>query len=106
MLQTVNERTTAYLSISFRDDAGVLATPSAVSYRVDCLTTAQSVRGSTSVSPASQVKITLTAGDNAIKTYTNKSEVRRVTVVATYGSTADQLTLQYDYTVNNLQFVV
>lgn len=105
MSRPINERTTSYLSVAFRDKASALATPTAVSYRIDCLTTGQSVRPDTAVAPASEVEITLTADDNAMRNASNAAEVRRVTVVATYGSSADQVTAQHDYSVTNLQFV-
>lgn len=105
MTQSVNERTTAYLSVSFKDKAGALAAPTAVTYRIDCLTSSQAVRGSTAVAPAGTVEITLTADDNAMRSQSNRSELRRVTVVATYGSASDQLTSEHDYAVTNLQFL-
>ena len=105
MSQAVNERTTAYLQIVFRDKAGALATPTAVTYRIDCLTSGQAVRASTAVSPASEVEIVLTADDNAIRQADSRAEARRVTVVASYGSTADQATARFDYAVTNLDFV-
>ena len=105
MSAAVNERTTAYLKVAFRDKAGALAAPSGVSYRIDCLTTGQSVRPDTAVAPASEVEITLTADDNAMRSAGNVAESRRVTVVATYGSSADQVTAEHDYAVKNLMFV-
>lgn len=102
---SVNERTTAYLSVTFRDKAGDPAAPTAVQYRIDCTTTGQAVRGMTAVTPASAVEITLTADDNAIRVNANRSEIRRVTVVASYGSSTDQVTSEHDYSVTNMPFV-
>lgn len=102
---SLNERTTAYLTVTFKDKAGALAAPSAVTFRIDCLTSNQPVRGATAVAPAASVEIALTADDNAIRQYSNVSEIRRVTVVASYGSASDQLTAEHDYAVTNLKFV-
>lgn len=66
---------------------------------------ASSSRTLTSISPASEVEITLSADDNAMRSVANAAELRRVTVVATYGSGADQVTGEHDYAVNNLAFV-
>lgn len=104
-IQTVNEATTAYLTVTFLDKDGAQAAPSSVSYRIDCLTTGAAVRASTPVTPAaSQVEITLDATDNAMQSTGNLTERRRVTVTASYG-VGDQVQEQYDYLVKNLSEV-
>ncbi|MCU0918727.1 MAG: hypothetical protein MUF16_00065 [Burkholderiaceae bacterium] len=104
MSDVVNERTTAYLRVAFRDKDGTLAAPSAVVYRVDCLTTGQSIVPLTAVPPSSEIEVTLTADDNAMRNPSNVAELRRVTVVATYNSSADKLSAQFDYGVKRLTF--
>ena len=105
MSQSVNERTTAYLTVTFKDKAGALAVPTQVQYRIDCLTSGQAVRALSTVAPASAVEITLSADDNAIRVDSNRAEIRRVTVVASYGGNADQVTAFEDYSVTNLKFI-
>ena len=46
-MERVNEQSTAYLTVSFRDKAGALATPAAISYRVDDEATRTQIRGDT-----------------------------------------------------------
>lgn len=105
-MNVVNERTTSYLTTSFRDKAGAAAAPTAVTYRIDCLTTGVQIRPWTAVDPAASVEITLTADDNAIVSEPNARERRRVTVIASYGAgESDQLTDEHDYEVRNLKFV-
>ena len=105
MAKPINERTTAYLQAAFKDAIGELAVPTAVQYRVDCKTTGQSVRGMTSITPASQVEIVLTADDNAMRIPANASEIRCVTVVASYGGSTDQVTAEFEYSITNLSFL-
>lgn len=100
-METVIAGSTSYLQIVFRDKDGNLAVPSAISYRVLCLTTGTEIRSSTSVSAASSVEIVLTAStDNVIQTSTNAKEVRRVIVTSTY-SGSQALVEYYDYTLIN-----
>jgi len=99
----VNEASTAYLTVTCRDRDSVLATPASLSYRVDCVTTGAAVRATTSVTPGSEVEITLTPADTAIQAQENISELRRVTVIAGYG-VSDQVTADYDFLVRNLRF--
>jgi hypothetical protein len=101
----INEGTSARVSVEWTDFDGAPATPTSVTYRIDCLTTGQAVRASTPATPAATTVIDLTSDDNAIRDQANASERRIVTVVATYGSAADRCTLQYVYTVTNLQYV-
>lgn len=53
---------------------------------------------------AGQMEIALTPIDTVIRNSSNASEVRRVTIVAQYGSNADQATSEFDYSVINLKF--
>ncbi len=100
-MQVVNERSTAYLTVCFYDKAGVLATPTRVTYRIDDVTTGQAVRGDTTLGVANTIEITLTPADSAILNTYGVDELHRVTVIAVYGS-SDQLTDEYIYTVKNL----
>lgn len=101
----MREKSTAYLTVTFKDKNGAPATPTLVSYRVDCATTGASIRPPTDVPPASQVEITLTADENAILNDGNAVEVRCVTVVATYGADSDRLSEQFEYRIDNLRFL-
>lgn len=100
---TINERTSARLAIDWFDADGEPAIPTAVSYRIDCLTTGEAVRASTSVTPAATTVIQLTSDDNAMQDAANATERRAVTVTATYGSNDDQCTMEHVYSVRNLR---
>ena len=104
-MDRVNERSTAYLSVSFRDRAGALQAPAAISYRVDDEATGAPIRAETLIAaPASEVEIVLTAADNAMVAPRLAVERHVVTVVGSYGDD-DQVTAQFVYEVLNLQAV-
>jgi hypothetical protein len=106
-MDIVKERSTRYLSIEFRDRNGMLAAPTAVTYRIDCRTTGTQVRQWTSVPPGQSIEIVLTPDDNAIfGGDAHEREVRHVTIVAAYGpNNTDQATDDYEYAVRNLRFL-
>jgi hypothetical protein len=104
-MDLVREKSARKLTIEFRNDTNTLATPTAVTYRIDCLTTGQQVRAWTAVAPAAEVQIPLTSSDNAIFGHRDR-ELRLVTVIAAYGpSEEDQATSEYVYAVRNLRYV-
>jgi hypothetical protein len=53
-----------------------------VKYRIDCLTTGRTIREFTSITPATEMEITVTSTDNAIQNDRNKREKRQLTIVA------------------------
>lgn len=63
------------------DDANDPTVPRAMKYRIDCETTGETVREWTSVSPAADVTVQVTAEDNRIIDDRNAKEVRTMTVV-------------------------
>jgi predicted membrane-bound mannosyltransferase len=100
----VPEKTTCYVTATFRDKTGALAAPATVQYRLDCLTTGAALVALTSLSAGSSVEIPVTPTQNAIQNAANQRETKRLTVIAGYGS-GDQVTGQYDYLVQNLSGV-
>lgn len=101
-MQTVTEKSTAYLTVSFYDKSGALAIPNSATYRIDDVQSGSQVRTDTAISPiASSVEIKLTTTDNAILNSAGRNEQRRVTVVAIYG-VDDQVTDEHVYEVASL----
>lgn len=101
----VNERSTAYITAQLRDRTNQLAVPSAVTYRIDCLTTGAQIKPWTALPPTSSVEIVVAASENAILGG-NERERRCVTVIAAYGAGSDdQVTAQFFYDVLDLRFV-
>lgn len=68
----------------FRDRATAAASaPSTIKYRVDCLTTGQTLTDWTTVSPATSTSIAITSTHNAIQG--SGTERKQLTVAANYG---------------------
>lgn len=101
---TVNEETTSYLEVDFHDKSGELQAPATVSYRIDCLTTGEPVKGDTSITAAGSVEIEIEANENAIRDPSNAREWKRVTVTATFGPN-DRINDQFNYWVRNLSAI-
>lgn len=104
MTDEVNEKSTSYLSVTFKDKAGAAAAPASATYRIDCLTTGTAIKADTALAPAGSVEITITPTENRIVTSGNARERRRVTVTANYGA-SDSVSEQYDYDVVDLSHV-
>lgn len=100
---TVTENSTAYLTVKFYDKLSVLQAPTSLTYRVDDVSSHQSVRSVTALTAGASVEITLVPADNVILNPVNESEQRRLTVVAVYG-TGDQVTDEFTYEVMGLDF--
>ena len=101
-MERVNEKSTAYLSVTFRNKAGAAQAPATATYRIDDVATGQTVRGDTDIgTPDSTVELTLTVDDNTLKNAIAAAEQRRVTVVAEYGA-GDAVRAEYIYEVVNL----
>lgn len=103
MVDTINEDTTSYLTVAFLDKTGTAATPTAVSYRVDCLSNGREVRDWTVWGGTldDTIEIELTPADSAILSPSNETETRRVQVVATFSS--GQYHGEFEYLVDNLR---
>ena len=100
----VNEASTAYFTVSFYDKYGELADPSAISYRIDCLTNGQEVLDDTVVgSPSSTIEITISPTDSAIINPANEVEEREVSIIASGGGIV-QVQDKVQFTVRNLRF--
>lgn len=98
----VNERTSAWVSATFRDRAGAAVAPLTVEYQIDCATSSTPIVPRTAVTPASTVELPVTSTQNRIVSASNERERRVVTVIGTYGF-EDVVTSQYQYDVVNLR---
>ena len=104
MVDTLNEDSTAFLSIAFVDKDGDPATPSAVYYRIDDVESGREVRDWTTWGGSldDTIEIELTPADTAILNPSLETETRRVQVVSTY-SGSQELHSEYVYSVDNLR---
>jgi hypothetical protein len=104
-MQQVNERSTAYLTVTPKDKAGTAQAPTSLTWRIDDVFTSQEILADTVVSgPGSTVELTLKPEHNRILTAGSTAERRRVTVTAVYGID-DQVCGEYVYEVVNLNAV-
>lgn len=101
-MERVNERSTAYLSVTPKDKTGAAQVPTALTWRVDDVFTGAEILADTAVvGPGSTVELTLKPDYNRILSAANAIERRRVTVTAVYG-VDDQVCSEYVYEVVNL----
>lgn len=100
----VNELSTAYLTVTFFDKTGVVATPITVTWSAHDKSTGIEMQAETSLSPASSIEITIPKEVNAILFNRNVRETRLITVKATYGNN-ESINSYYEYTVANLKYV-
>jgi len=104
-LDTVNEKTTAYVTASFKDKDGNLAQPTTSSYTVHDEDTGAELVSSTALSPTGgSVEIVLSG--NAIKMHdeTKTKETHVITVNATYAG-GEELNAEFRFRVINLSHV-
>lgn len=103
-MKQYNEQTSGQVAVTFRDSSGTLATPTSVSYRIDCLTTGASVRASAALTPASSITIGLTPSDTTIVGANNAYEIKSITVTSAYAG-SEGATQEMQYSVVNLRNV-
>ena len=105
MTQSVNDKSTAWLTVSLFDRFNNPSPPSSVIYRIDCLSTGQNILAATTINgPGASFDIQILAAYDAILNAANSEEIKRLTITAIYGSN-DQLTAQYDWIVVNLPYI-
>jgi hypothetical protein len=100
-LQQVNERSTAWLTVTFRDKTGAAQAPTSATYRIHDAGSGALVREAVLSAPGSTVEIVLTDEDNALRNPAAGYEKRRVTVEAQFGQ-GDAVTAEFVYQVLNL----
>lgn len=99
-LKQINEGSTGYLTVTFKDKAGDPAAPSGITYRIDDLASGTEVLGDTAVTPGASVEITLPPSVH-VPIGNARTQHRRVTVKATYGAD-DGINAEYEYELINL----
>ncbi|MBI3902776.1 MAG: hypothetical protein HY306_07525 [Nitrosomonadales bacterium] len=78
-MDIVNEKTSAYITVSFLDKNGAPAVPTSITYSTRCLSTGAQIKNAINVTPAASIQITLDALDNAIQAAQNPSELKLLT---------------------------
>jgi len=99
---SVNEKSAAWLNLSFFDNNNLPTIPTAIRYRVDCLSSGTAVSDWEDVAPNTSVSIKIASELNVIFDPTYTTETRRITVEASHG-VGDLQTEEFDYNVVNLR---
>lgn len=100
----INEGTTAYVTVTFRDKNGTPQAPSSAAWLVIDRATGQTMKAEAAISPAEAVELTIPASVNELVNQRKRFEVRRVIVRAQYGAD-DAINAQFDYQVLNISQV-
>jgi hypothetical protein len=101
-MDTINEKSTAIVTASFKNESGVAFTPTQAWYSLYCETSNTEIKADTELTGLGTTKdIEITPTENKIQSSANTSEVKVLTVRFTYG-VAKQGTGQYRYLVTNL----
>jgi len=100
-METVTEKTTSYLKVDFKDKDGLPTVPSSILYSVMDKASGVIVRSDTAIGASSTITITLNNADNTILDPTNRTEIRVVTVKASYGA-SDKFNDDFEYELVNL----
>lgn len=101
-MDEINEKTTGYLTVTFKDSSGSAAQPTSASYKIIDIDSGETVRDTTALTvSAGVVTITLDKDDNTLLDANNDEERRRVVVSAVYNAD-DELHGVYWYKVKNL----
>lgn len=103
-MESVNEGTTCYLTITFLDKNGNAVAPSSVTWEAIDLKTGTVMKSETGITPGATIEIAVPASVNAMHDAAMLEEIRRITIKASYGAD-DKVTGQYDYRVINLSRV-
>lgn len=103
-MDTVNEKTSYFVTISFKDEDGVAVTPTAAYYSLYCETTKYEILAETAIGGLdTSVEVIVTSTQNAIRNVANKKEQRLMTVRFTYSGGAYQGISEYRWNVANLK---
>lgn len=101
-MDSVNERTTLVLTISFKDEDDLPVVPSAAHYRIDDVASSTVIKAETALAPlASSIDLEILKGWNSMVAESRPYEIRRVTVEFDYG-TGKHGTEEYLYKIVNL----
>lgn len=104
-MSTYNEKSSGVFDLSFLNAARRLQAPLSITYRIDDMESGQQIRPWTSLAPAAQQTVVLTASDNRLLG-SGDQERRMITVVASYSvDEEDQVTKPFIYTVQRVKFL-
>ena len=102
-MESVNEKSTCFITVSFFDEDGGAVTPDHAWYKLDCIASGTVLQVETAMTGLSTSKeIVVTADQNRILRDVNVEEEKVMTVRFTYSNWTKQGTAEYRYKVLNL----
>lgn len=105
-MDTINEGATSVLSLTFRDEDGLLVVPDNCQYRIDDVLSERVVRDDTVFIPTSSSEdLVIQSSENNILDRSKSEETRKVTIICQYSNFTRQLTDQFKYKITNLKFL-
>lgn len=105
LLQTIDQDSTSYLTVTLLDKDDVAAQPTSATYDVADVISSTKIKDGVALSFSSGVvEITLDVDDAKIVDELNNYERRKVTIHAIYSGT-DELHAEYEFRVKNLDWV-
>ena len=99
-----NELSQVTITARAVDKDGLVFTPTNARYRVDDLDSEEAIVAWTSLTPSTEMTITIDATDNAMQNADKKQEIRVVTVETNAGLTSAHPE-EYRYKLKNLKFI-
>ena len=104
-LGSVNEGSTAYLTVKFYDKSNNLAAPASATWEVHDIESGSVLLIATAIAPiANTIELTLTPTINTFIDSNNDEETRRVTIKATWG-VGSTTNAEVDYDIADLVWV-
>ncbi len=103
-MESINEQTTAYLTVTMLDKNEAEADPNSATYAVHDKDAGTQIIAPTAIAASGSQELTMTPAINTILDEDNLEETRVVTIEAVYGA-SDHLTDAYEYKVKNLVHV-
>ena len=100
----INENSTAYLTVTFRDINDVIVTPTTVTWKAHDKLTGTILQATTGVYAASPLLIVIPYTVNALLDANHRTETRIITVEAVYDD-VQHINAQYEYAVQNLKYI-
>jgi hypothetical protein len=102
-METINEKSTSWLTIQFKDELANAVIPTYGDVRIDD-DLGNAIRASTLFTPTtSTYTVTITSAENAILSTDNDYEIRIVTLDFYYGDPVKTGTSEYYYRLKNLK---
>lgn len=98
----MKERSTAWVSVKLLGKNGGTEVPSAVTYRVDCLTNQTNLRPFTPITPAADFEVELGADETQVLNRANATETKRVTISAIFATQQDRIVETFDFKVERV----